>query len=89
MFYLPLQPSYRFLILASDGLWDFVSPEQAVEFVANHSHDDPSDVSAKLVDRALMVAALDSNLSLEQLKALPIGARRRRHDDTTVVVLYF
>ena len=89
VFYLPIKPSYRFLILASDGLWDFISPEQAVEFVANHSHDDPSDVSAKLVDRALMVAALDSNLSLEQLKALPIGARRRRHDDTTVVVLYF
>ena len=89
VFYLPLQPSYRFLILASDGLWDLISPEQAVEFVANNSHDDPGDVSAKLVDRALMVAASRSGKTLEQLKALPIGARRRRHDDTTVVVLYF
>ena len=88
VFYLPLKPSYRFLILASDGLWDFISPEQAVEFVANNFQDDPNDVSAKLVDRALMVAASESNLTLEQLKSLPKGARRRRHDDTTVVVLY-
>ena len=90
VFYLPLQPSYRFLILATDGLWDLIKPQQAVEFVANNSHDDPSDVSTKLVDQALMVAASRSGKTLKQLKALPKRARTREYyDDTTVVVLYF
>ena len=89
VFYLPLKPSYRFLILASDGVWDFMTPQEAVEFVANNYREDPNDVSAKLVERVLQVAAAESKLTVEQLKALPVGARRRRHDDTTVVVLYF
>ena len=89
VFYLPLEPEYRFLILASDGLWDFISPQEAVEFVANHHHQNPNDVSAMLVERVLQVAAAESRLTVEQLKALPLGARRNRHDDTTVVVLYF
>ena len=86
VFYLPLEPSYKFVILASDGLWDYISPQEAVEIVANENSD---TASAKLVERALAVAASESKLTLDQLKALPPGARRSRHDDTTAVVLYF
>lgn len=86
VFYLPLEPSYKFVILASDGLWDYISPQEAVEIVANENSD---TASAKLVERALAVAASESKLTLDQLKALPPGARRSRHDDTTAIVLYF
>ena len=44
----------------------------------------------KLVQRALEIAAQKDELSLAQLKALPVGKQRRsRHDDTTTVVMYF
>ena len=44
----------------------------------------------RLVQRALEIAAAESGLTLQQLRALSIGrARRSRHDDTTAVVMFF
>ena len=33
-----LQPNDRFLIFASDGLWEHLSNEEAVDIVNNHPH---------------------------------------------------
>jgi hypothetical protein len=42
-----------------------------------------------LVEATLQRAASEAGATLEQLQQLPPGnARRRRHDDTTAVVMY-
>lgn len=79
-------PADKFVILASDGLWDFLTPQEAVAIVEKSSED---DAASKLVYAALENAAIKRNLSLEQLLSLPQGRSRRSvHDDTTVVVYY-
>ena len=97
MHHIELDKKDKFLIIATDGVWDFLSDKEAVEIVAefNASHptsagNNSSAVAQLIVDKVLQKAALESNMTLEELKSLPLGrARRGRHDDTTVVVMYF
>lgn len=88
IFHVHLTTHDKFIILASDGLWDFLSDEQAVEIVSNCT--DPKRAAEALVNNALDVAAKNCDLNLEELMNLPAGSQRRsRHDDTTVIVMYF
>lgn len=82
----------KFVILATDGVWDYLTDQQAVDIVGSCFGDaDKEGKAAQLiVERALEIAAKESGMSIEQLKALPLGSRRRNHhDDTTAVVMYF
>jgi pyruvate dehydrogenase phosphatase len=74
------------LILATDGVWDFISIQEAAEIVSQHP--DANVAATALVQAALVQAAKESNMSIDDLKSLPQGrARRGRHDDTSVVVI--
>jgi len=78
----------KFVILASDGLWDFISDDEAVQIVAQCT--DRSQAADLLVECALRRAATESKQSYEALLKLPPGRQRRsKHDDTTAVILYF
>jgi pyruvate dehydrogenase phosphatase len=82
----------RFLILGTDGLWDYLKEQEAVDIVFQgmKNKDSEAVVAERLVTRALEIAAAESGLSLTELKRLPQGKHRRsRHDDTTAVVIYF
>eukprot|EP01041_Mallomonas_annulata_P011162 gene11162-23327_t len=86
IFHIKLNPEHKFLILASDGVWDFLTDEEAVSIVANCTH--PDTAAEELVCVVLDRAAKDCGMSVDELKALPRGRHRRgRHDDTTAIVI--
>ncbi|CAA6663244.1 unnamed protein product [Spirodela intermedia] len=81
----PLQPADLFLIFASDGLWEHLSNQEAVDLV--HSH--PRSGSARrLVRAALQEAARKREMRYSDLKKIDRGIRRHFHDDITVIVVY-
>ncbi|PPS15435.1 hypothetical protein GOBAR_AA05141 [Gossypium barbadense] len=81
-----LQPNDSFLIFASDGLWEHLSNEKAVDIV--HSH--PRAGSAKrLVKAALQEAARKREMRYSDLQKIDKKVRRHFHDDITVIVLFF
>jgi len=57
-----IQPTDEFVIIASDGVWDVLSSEQAVAFVRYHLHlhGDVRRAAAELVDKALAMGSVDN-----------------------------
>ncbi|KAK6136626.1 hypothetical protein DH2020_029659 [Rehmannia glutinosa] len=80
-----LLPHDQFVIFASDGLWEHLTNQEAVDLVQNH----PRNGSARrLVKAALQEAAKKREMRYSDLKKIDRGVRRHFHDDITVIVLF-
>ncbi|KAL2468510.1 putative protein phosphatase 2C 64 [Forsythia ovata] len=80
-----LLPHDQFLIFASDGLWEHLTNQDAVNIVQNH----PRNGSARrLVKAALLEAAKKREMRYSDLKKIDRGVRRHFHDDITVIVVF-
>ncbi|XP_059623426.1 probable protein phosphatase 2C 60 [Cornus florida] len=80
-----LQPHDRFLIFASDGLWEHLSNQEAVDLVQKHPH---SGSARRLVKAALHEAAKKREMRYSDLNKIDRGVRRHFHDDITVIVIF-
>ncbi|GAA0175359.1 protein phosphatase [Lithospermum erythrorhizon] len=80
-----LQPHDQFIILASDGLWEHLSNQDAVDIVQNHPR---SGSARRLVKAALQEAAKKREMRYSDLKKIDRGVRRHFHDDITVTVVF-
>ncbi|XP_078435577.1 protein phosphatase 2C family protein isoform X2 [Wolffia australiana] len=74
-----------FLIFASDGLWEQLSDQEAVNIVFKNPR---SGIARRLVRAALMEAARKREMRYEDLKKMEKGVRRHFHDDITVIVIF-
>ncbi|CAH9110079.1 unnamed protein product [Cuscuta epithymum] len=81
-----LTPDDKFVIFASDGLWEHLTGQRAAEIV--HASPRPG-IARRLIRIALSEAAAKAGgLRYDQIKALGRGRRRAYHDDITVVVIF-
>jgi len=81
-----IQPSDHFVIFASDGLWEFLTNQEAVEIVQKHRR---KGIARRLVEAALHGAVRKYEMRYSDLKKIDRGVRRHFHDDITVIVLFF
>jgi len=80
-----------FLIIASDGLWDMLSDQQAVDIVAN-SIGSKDNASTALLKRTLEMTSFEGTTLQEKItNSLKLAPKLRRHfyDDTTILVIFF
>ncbi|KAH7306334.1 hypothetical protein KP509_22G007100 [Ceratopteris richardii] len=75
----------QFLIFASDGLWEHITDQEAVDIVHKCSRN---GIARRLVRAALRAAARKREMSYADLRKIEPGVRRYFHDDITVVVVY-
>ncbi|KAL0309784.1 UNVERIFIED_CONTAM: putative protein phosphatase 2C 38 [Sesamum radiatum] len=80
-----LTPKDQFLIFASDGLWEHLSNQEAVDIVNSYPRN---GIAKRLVKAALHVAAKKREMRYSDLKKIDRGVRRHFHDDITVVVVF-
>ncbi|XVF15970.1 hypothetical protein REPUB_Repub09cG0201800 [Reevesia pubescens] len=80
-----LQPHDEFVIFASDGLWEHLSNQDAVDIVQNHPRN---GIARRLVKAALQEAAKKREMRYSDLKKIDRGVRRHFHDDITVAVVF-
>ncbi|GKB71891.1 probable protein phosphatase 2C 40 [Tanacetum coccineum] len=80
--------SDRFVILGSDGLFDFFTNDEAVKLVHSYISSKPSgDPARYLLKQLVLKAARSAGFSTEELMSVPAGRRRKYHDDVTVIVI--
>ncbi|XP_041025498.1 probable protein phosphatase 2C 23 [Juglans microcarpa x Juglans regia] len=89
LYHYRLGPRDRFLILSSDGLYQYLSNEEAVSqveyFIDKYPKGDPAQ---HLIEQVLFQAAQKHGMELDELLDIPQGERRRYHDDVSIVVIY-
>ncbi|XP_073291730.1 probable protein phosphatase 2C 4 [Primulina huaijiensis] len=78
----------RFLILSSDGLYQYFTNEEAVSevelFISWSPEGDPAQ---HLVEELLFRAAKRAGIDFHELLEIPQGDRRRYHDDVSIIVI--
>ncbi|OIW06877.1 hypothetical protein TanjilG_19526 [Lupinus angustifolius] len=80
-----LGPEDLFLIFASDGLWEQLSDEAAVDIVCKYPR---AGIAKRLVRTAIQKAAKKREMRYADIKKIDKGIRRHFHDDITVVVIF-
>ncbi|XP_052173266.1 probable protein phosphatase 2C 25 [Diospyros lotus] len=80
-----IQPNDKFIIFASDGLWEHLTNQQAAEIVYNSPR---TGVAKRLLKSALNEAARKREMRYDDLKKIEKGVRRFFHDDITVIVIF-
>ncbi|XWS59809.1 hypothetical protein CRYUN_Cryun08bG0153700 [Craigia yunnanensis] len=88
LYHYKLSPEDRFLILSSDGLYEYFTNQQVVTevewFTASFPEGDPAQ---HLVEEVLNRAAKKAGLEFHELVEIPPGERRRYHDDVSVIII--
>ncbi|KAL4558241.1 hypothetical protein LXL04_036439 [Taraxacum kok-saghyz] len=83
-----LGPRDRFLILSSDGLYQYFTNEEAVSEVEMFIQWSPEgDPAQHLIEEVLFRAAKKAGIDFHELLEIPQGDRRRYHDDVSIIVI--
>ncbi|KMT11702.1 hypothetical protein BVRB_5g106390 [Beta vulgaris subsp. vulgaris] len=78
----------QFLVLSSDGLYQYLSNQEVVSFVENFLEKYPDgDPAQHLIEELLHRAAKKAGMDFHDLLDIPQGDRRKYHDDVTVMVV--
>ncbi|XVF51948.1 hypothetical protein PTKIN_Ptkin04bG0224800 [Pterospermum kingtungense] len=83
-----LCPRDQFLILSSDGLYQYLSNLEVVSLVESFMEKFPDgDPAQHLIEEVLSRAAKKAGMDFHELLDIPQGDRRKYHDDVTVMVI--
>nr|XP_023910781.1 protein phosphatase 2C 32 [Quercus suber] len=83
-----LSSSDRFLVLSSDGLYQYFSNEEVIAHVTWFMENVPEgDPAQYLIAELLFRAAKKNGMDFHELLDIPQGDRRKYHDDVSVMVV--
>ncbi|KAJ6705994.1 PROTEIN PHOSPHATASE 2C [Salix purpurea] len=83
-----LCPRDQFLVLSSDGLYQYLTNQEVVFHVESFMEKFPDgDPAQHLIEELLSRAAKKAGMDFHELLDIPQGDRRKYHDDVTVMVI--
>jgi len=83
-----LGPNDQFLVLSSDGLYQYLSNQEVVSQVELFMEKFPDgDPAQHLIEELLFRAAKKAGMDFHELLDIPQGDRRKYHDDVSVMVI--
>ncbi|KAF2308756.1 hypothetical protein GH714_015685 [Hevea brasiliensis] len=83
-----LCPRDQFLVLSSDGLYQYLTNQEVVSHIESFMEKFPDgDPAQHLIEELLSRAAKKAGMDFHKLLDIPQGDRRKYHDDVTVMVV--
>ncbi|KAI9401614.1 hypothetical protein POPTR_001G144700v4 [Populus trichocarpa] len=83
-----LCPRDQFLVLSSDGLYQYLTNQEVVSHIESFMEKFPDgDPAQHLIEELLFRAARKAGMDFHELLDIPQGDRRKYHDDVTVMVI--
>eukprot|EP00252_Welwitschia_mirabilis_P001801 TRINITY_DN11740_c0_g1_i2.p1 TRINITY_DN11740_c0_g1~~TRINITY_DN11740_c0_g1_i2.p1 ORF type:complete len:334 (-),score=62.59 TRINITY_DN11740_c0_g1_i2:519-1520(-) len=83
-----LGPNDQFIVLSSDGLYQYLSNQEVVSHVGKFMETHPDgDPAQNLIQELLLRAAKKAGMDFHDLLDIPQGDRRKYHDDVSVMVI--
>ncbi|KAJ9135096.1 hypothetical protein P3X46_032315 [Hevea brasiliensis] len=83
-----LCPRDQFLVLSSDGLYQYLTNQEVVSHIESFMEKFPDgDPAQHLIEELLSRAAKKAGMDFHKLLDIPQGDRRKYHDDVTVMVI--
>lgn len=76
----------EFMVMATDGLWDLLSSREVCEIITENN-ENKLNITDALRRAALNKAAMNANLTFEELLQLPKSFKRSFHDDISIMVV--
>jgi len=73
------------ILLATDGLWDELKRDDVLNVYRKVDSKNPQTFLAGLVDAVLDKAAEAKQVTVDDLRAKPLGHRRSFHDDISII----
>ena len=81
-----LNENMKGIVLATDGLWDELTSKD-VENIYNREYQNSNKLVKELLEYAITRASEKSRITVDQMKKIVPGRRRRLHDDITILYL--
>jgi pyruvate dehydrogenase phosphatase len=81
-----LKEEDEFLVLATDGLWDWLDSNEVGDIISTYNND-KNRIARTLLDQALLKVAETYDLKLEEVLNLPLNLKRSFHDDISILVV--
>ncbi|KAJ3682721.1 hypothetical protein LUZ60_012948 [Juncus effusus] len=83
-----IRPEDKFIVLSSDGLYQYFTNEELVEeinlFTSNNPEGDPAQY---LLEEVLIRASTKHGIQFDELVSLPQENRRRYYDDISIIII--
>jgi len=85
-----LKKGDKFLVIASDGLWEQFSNTEVVRMVAECMNKGDSNVCTYLIEKTLLkVLGTSEQERISTMLQMDPKCKRQYHDDITIVVVFF
>eukprot|EP01118_Nematostelium_gracile_P012622 TRINITY_DN463_c0_g1_i5.p1 TRINITY_DN463_c0_g1~~TRINITY_DN463_c0_g1_i5.p1 ORF type:complete len:292 (-),score=48.79 TRINITY_DN463_c0_g1_i5:97-972(-) len=80
-----------FLIMASDGFWNHISNQEAVELVSKFRLESDENCATMLIKEVLSRVEFEGNFTerISNVMQIPRGMARNFHDDITITIVFF
>ena len=77
----------EYIVLATDGLWDYLSSKDVGEIIKLRSKENPTDIAKNLFFGMLAKVSKEYRMTVPQILNMPAGDLKRRiHDDVSIIV---
>ena len=83
----PITPNDEFILMGSDGLWDYMSSKEAAEIIQSKANSSTEEIKNCIFSNLMEKISKKNKIPIEKIMSMPNGPQKRsKHDDITFIL---